>query len=438
MKKGDSKKKNASRGKVTCSFCETKRVLGDDIFLGPHGAAICTDCAKKVVGMFDLSGALPICSQKQRTRPEFLKKLSALTPGKIKAELDKCVVGQEEAKKVLSVAVYNHYRRIAAEDNPVAIDDEELKDVAIEKSNIILTGPTGSGKTLFAKTIAKMLDVPFAIADATTFTEAGYVGEDVENIVRYLWINAGCNAERAAMGIVMIDEADKIAAKSQNVSITRDVSGEGVQQALLKIVEGTTCRFTPEGGRKHPETPLVEVDTRNILFIACGAFVGIDDIIRRRKGQNAIGFGVGADEGDERRNRDEILPEDLVRYGLIPELVGRFPIVTQTFELTEAQLMDVLVKPRNAITKQYRKLLAQSGIRLKFGEDALRKFAREAIERKTGARGLRAEIEKRMLDVMFTAPDECKAGDVIEVLADAVKICHAKGEIPNATTTEAA
>lgn len=432
MKKGDSKKKNASRGKVTCSFCETKRVLGDDIFLGPHGAAICTDCAKKVVGMFDLSGALPICSQKQRTRPEFLKKLSALTPGKIKAELDKCVVGQEEAKKVLSVAVYNHYRRIAAEDNPVAIDDEELKDVAIEKSNIILTGPTGSGKTLFAKTIAKMLDVPFAIADATTLTEAGYVGEDVENIIRYLWINAGRDVNRAAMGIVMIDEADKIAAKSQNVSITRDVSGEGVQQALLKIVEGTTCRFTPEGGRKHPETPLVEVDTRNILFIACGAFVGLDDIIRRRKGQNAIGFGVGADDGDERRNRDEILPEDLVRYGLIPELVGRFPIVTQTFELTEAQLMDVLVKPRNAITKQYRKLLAQSGIRLKFGEDALRKFAREAIERKTGARGLRAEIEKRMLDVMFVAPDECKAGDEIEVLADDVKICHAKGAEPDA------
>lgn len=432
MKKGDSKKKNASRGKVTCSFCETKRVLGDDIFLGLHGAAICTDCAKKVVGMFDLSGALPICSQKQRTRPEFLKKLSALTPGKIKAELDKCVVGQEEAKKVLSVAVYNHYRRIAAEDNPVAIDDEELKDVAIEKSNIILTGPTGSGKTLFAKTIAKMLDVPFAIADATTLTEAGYVGEDVENIIRYLWINAGRDVNRAAMGIVMIDEADKIAAKSQNVSITRDVSGEGVQQALLKIVEGTTCRFTPEGGRKHPETPLVEVDTRNILFIACGAFVGIDDIIRRRKGQNAIGFGVGADEGDERRNRDEILPEDLVRYGLIPELVGRFPIVTQTFELTEAQLMDVLVKPRNAITKQYRKLLAQSGIRLKFGEDALRRFAREAIERKTGARGLRAEIEKRMLDVMFVAPDECKAGDEIVVLADDVKICHAKGAEPDA------
>ena len=430
MKKGDSKKKNASRGKVTCSFCETKRVLGDDIFLGPH--AICTDCAKKVVGMFDLSGALPICSQKQRTRPEFLKKLSALTPGKIKAELDKCVVGQEEAKKVLSVAVYNHYRRIAAEDNPVAIDDEELKDVAIEKSNIILTGPTGSGKTLFAKTIAKMLDVPFAIADATTLTEAGYVGEDVENIIRYLWINAGRDVNRAAMGIVMIDEADKIAAKSQNVSITRDVSGEGVQQALLKIVEGTTCRFTPEGGRKHPETPLVEVDTRNILFIACGAFVGIDDIIRRRKGQNAIGFGVGADEGDERRNRDEILPEDLVRYGLIPELVGRFPIVTQTFELTEAQLMDVLVRPRNAITKQYRKLLAQNGIRLKFGEDALRRFAREAIERKTGARGLRAEIEKRMLDVMFVAPDECKAGDEIEVLADEVKICHAKGAEPDA------
>ena len=432
MKKGDSKKKNASRGKVTCSFCETKRVLGDDIFLGPHGAAICTDCAKKVVGMFDLSGALPICSQKQRTRPEFLKKLSALTPGKIKAELDKCVIGQEEAKKVLSVAVYNHYRRIAAAHNPVAIDDEELKDVAIEKSNIILAGPTGSGKTLFAKTIAKMLDVPFAIADATTLTEAGYVGEDVENIIRYLWINAGYDVNRAAMGIVMIDEADKIATKSQNVSITRDVSGEGVQQSLLKIVEGTTCRFTPKGVRKHPEADLIEVDTSNILFIACGAFVGLDDIIRRRKGRNVIGFGGETENADERKDRDEILPEDLVRYGMIPELVGRFPIVTQTSELTESQLMEVLVRPRNAITKQYRKLLAQNGIRLKFGEDALRRFAREAIERKTGARGLRAEIEKRMLDVMFVAPDKCKAGDEIEVLADDVKICHAKGEAPGA------
>lgn len=431
VKKSDSKNKKMFPGKATCSFCGQKKFLGE-VLIGPHGEAICMDCARSVLKMHDPSIEKASGFRLSKMSPGFLKKLSALTPGKIKAELDKCVVGQEEAKKVLSVAVYNHYRRIAAENNPVAVDDGELKDVEIEKSNIILTGPTGSGKTLFAKTIAKMLDVPFAIADATTFTEAGYVGEDVENIVRYLWINAGCNAERAAMGIVMIDEADKIAAKSQNVSITRDVSGEGVQQALLKIVEGTTCRFTPEGGRKHPETPLVEVDTRNILFIACGAFVGLDDIIRRRKGQNAIGFGVVADDGDERRNRDEILPEDLVRYGLIPELVGRFPIVTQTFELTEAQLMDVLVRPRNAITKQYRKLMAQSGIRLKFGEDALRRFAREAIERKTGARGLRAEIEKRMLDVMFTAPDECKAGDVIEVLADDVKICHAKGAAPDA------
>lgn len=433
MKKGESKKKKVSRDKlVACSFCGTRRIIGNDILAGPHGEAICTDCAKKVVRMFSLGDGNPNCSPMPRIMPEFWKKLAALTPGKIKAELDKCVIGQEEAKKVLSVAVYNHYRRIAAAHNPVALDDEELKDVAIEKSNIILAGPTGSGKTLFAKTIAKMLDVPFAIADATTLTEAGYVGEDVENIIRYLWINAGYDVNRAAMGIVMIDEADKIATKSQNVSITRDVSGEGVQQSLLKIVEGTTCRFTPKGLRKHPEADLIEVDTSNILFIACGAFVGLDDIIRRRKGRNVIGFGGETENADERRNRDEILPEDLVRYGLIPELVGRFPIVTQTFELTEAQLMDVLVRPRNAITKQYRKLLAQSGIRLKFGEDALRRFAREAIERKTGARGLRAEIEKRMLDVMFTAPDECTAGDVIEVLADDVKICHAKGAEPDA------
>ena len=431
MKKSDSKNKKMFPGKATCSFCGQKKFLGE-VLIGPHGEAICMDCARSVLKMHDPSIEKASGFRLSKMSPGFWKKLAALTPGKIKAELDKCVIGQEEAKKVLSVAVYNHYRRIAAAHNPVALDDEELKDVAIEKSNIILAGPTGSGKTLFAKTIAKMLDVPFAIADATTLTEAGYVGEDVENIIRYLWINAGYDVNRAAMGIVMIDEADKIATKSQNVSITRDVSGEGVQQSLLKIVEGTTCRFTPKGLRKHPEADLIEVDTSNILFIACGAFVGLDDIIRRRKGRNVIGFGGETENADERRNRDEILPEDLVRYGLIPELVGRFPIVTQTFELTEAQLMDVLVRPRNAITKQYRKLLAQSGIRLKFGEDALRRFAREAIERKTGARGLRAEIEKRMLDVMFTAPDECKAGDEIEVLADDVKICHAKGAAPDA------
>ena len=419
---------NIIHGKCRCSFCGTERELGDRLLAGPNNIAICTSCAKNVLDMFaptEVSKASVLANPGHEPIQRRLKgrgRMLSLTPSKIKAELDKCIIGQEDTKKVLSVAVYNHYKRLETNKNPIA-EEEDLKGVTVEKSNIILAGPTGCGKTLFAKTIARLLDVPFAIADATTLTEAGYVGEDVENIVRYLWINSGRDVRKTEMAVCMIDEFDKIASKTQNVSLTRDVSGEGVQQALLKIVEGTICRFPAEGGRKHPDAPLVEVNTSNILFIAGGAFVGLDDIMKKRQGQSVIGFGGSIDDSkDERTLSNEILPEDLVQYGIIPELVGRFPIVSKMTELSEGQLLDVLTKPQNAITKQYRKLLAQSGIRLRFSEDALRAFAKNAIDRKTGARGLRAEIEHRMLDVMFTAPDKCKQGDTIEILKDDIRI----------------
>ena len=374
----------------------------------------------------DYDPALGVAANRKKKKCKS-KILGDLTPSSIKAALDRSIIGQDEAKKIVSVAVYNHYKRLS--DDGDAECEPELKNVKIEKSNIILSGPTGCGKTLIAKTLSEILDVPYAIADATTLTEAGYVGEDVENIVRYLWVNSGKDKEKTEKGIIVIDEIDKIASKTQNVSITRDVSGEGVQQALLKIVEGTTCRFTPEGGRKHPEAPLIEIDTNNILFIAGGAFVDLDEIIKKRQsGGSTIGFGSTTEETPDekaRRENEEVLPEDLVKFGIIPELIGRFPIVTRMKELTEDQLMQVLTEPTNAITKQYRKLLAKSGIKLEFKESALRKMAKQAIERKTGARGLRSEIERTMLDVMFEAPDKCKKGDSIVVSDEGVCIVHA-------------
>ena len=407
--------------KAVCDYCGMEGIEGQDIYVSSEGVSICSSCADYITSgsMHDNDVELAAIEEADRAfkvkadnSKKRQSKIRKLTPSKIKEELDKRVCGQDEAKKVLSVAVYN----------------PELKDVTVEKSNIILAGPTGCGKTLLAKTLAELLDVPFAIADATTLTEAGYVGEDVENIVRYLWVNAERSARRAAKGIVLIDEFDKIASKIGNTSITRDVSGEGVQQALLKIVEGTICRFPAEGGRKHPDAPLVEVDTNNILFIGSGAFVGLDKIIERRLNPSSLGFGSQNVSREETASCEpgEILPEDLVQFGLIPELVGRFPIVTSVKELSEAQLLDILTKPTNAITKQYRKLLAQSGIKLKFSDDMLRKMAKKAIERGTGARGLRAELERTMLDVMFTAPDRCKDGDVIEVCADDIKIYPAR------------
>jgi ATP-dependent Clp protease ATP-binding subunit ClpX len=329
--------------------------------------------------------------------------LAVPTAKEIKDYLDQYVIGQDEVKKVLSVAVHNHYRRIQLSLDNKIIDG--YQDVNIEKSNVLLCGPTGTGKTLIAKTLAKMLGVPFAIADATTLTAAGYVGEDVENVIRYLWQNAEGNIPLTQIGIVYIDEIDKIASKTQNVSITRDVGGEGVQQTLLKIIEGTTCRFPPNGGRKHPDQQLVEIDTSNILFICAGAFVGLDDIIKERTSSNVIGFG--ADNTKDNKS-SEIESEDLIKFGLIPEFIGRLPIIAKTNELSEDDLVKILIEPKNAITKQYQKLLAMDNIALTFKEDALREIAKKAIEKRTGARGLRSIIEKLMIDIMFNAYEYVK------------------------------
>jgi len=345
------------------------------------------------------------------------------TPREIVSKLDDYVVGQNDVKKTLATAVYNHYSRLKslnAKDKTKF--SSELSDVQIEKSNILMIGPTGCGKTLLAKTIAKILNVPFAIADATTLTEAGYVGEDVENVVRYLYNNAEGDVDRTETGIIWIDEADKIASKTQNVSITRDVSGEGVQQALLKIIEGTTCRFPPNGGRKHPDQQLVEIDTSNILFICGGAFVGLDKIVEKRvkaeSGASVIGFG-DTEKKEEKSHINRVRPEDLVEYGLIPEFVGRLPIIAEMKELTEDDLIKVLTAPKNSLTKQYRKLLMQNGINLKYDDSALRCLAKMAIERKTGARGLRAEMEEVMKDIMFTAPEN--KGKTITITEDMVR-----------------